>query len=293
MNVVKLFVLVALPVALFITAGFFGAGEEVLFFGFLLLLVISVGMYWFSDRIVLKMCGAELLTVYHSPTIFRAVEEMCRQADLPAPTIYMIAEAAPNICSVGRNRRNAGLVFTDGILKSLSADELRCAIAHELVHIYRRDTLLATLAATFASLLGMSTKAARETASADDVSTSADGRLLRFAFNGMLTPFAPIAATLIQWLIDVKREFRADEHGAKLTGNPLAMANTIRTMEKKKHVTPMDVVPAVAHLFMVSPLRPGRIERMFSTHPSMVRRIERLEAMHRSMPQTKHVSVTK
>jgi heat shock protein HtpX len=223
-----------------------------------------------------------LLTVYHSPTIFRAVEEMCKLADLPTPKIYMIPQEAPNICSVGRNARHSGLLFTEGILKSLDKEELRCAIAHELVHIYRRDTQVAVLAALFASFLGMGTTTAQSRASNESPSNNSEKRIGGLVFDGMMAMLAPIAATVVQVLVNIKRDFRADAYGAKLAGNPLAMANAIRTMEKKKHVTPMNVSPAVAHLFMVSPLRPGRIERMFTAHPSMVERIERLERMHAS-----------
>lgn len=284
MNVAKPVFLVAFSAGLLFVSGKF-MGEEAMFFCFLLWLITTAGIYWFSDRVVLKMCGAELLTVYHSPTIFRTVEEMCRQAALPIPRIYMIPEDAPNICSVGRNPHNAGLVFTDGILKSLTPDELRCTIAHELAHIYRRDILLGTLAAVFAGVLGMSTKTSREKASSQEHANTDDGKLGRFVFRGMFSLSAPIAAIIIQTLVDLERDFRADEHGAKLVGNPLAMANAIRTMEKKKQTVPMRIVPAVAHLFMVSPIRHGRIERMFSTHPTMVQRIERLEALDRSMSQ--------
>jgi heat shock protein HtpX len=295
MNVVKLFFLMALPTAIVVVSKRV-LSEEVFFFVLLGWFILAVGFYWFSDNVVLKMCRAELLTVYHSPTIFRTVEAMCSQAALPMPKLYMIPEEAPNICSVGRNRRSAGLVFTEGIVKSLSADELRCAISHELVHIYHYDTPISVFAALFASFLGMGTTAARSRASALESHNTNNRKGKRFAFGGILSLFAPIATMIIQSLVDLNRDFRADELGAKLTGDPLAMANAIRTMEKRKHVTPMSVVPAVAHLFMVTPIRPGRIERMFASHPSMVERIERLnrqKVMRYATPQIAQSSSVK
>ena len=291
-NFIKLLVLLGIPGS-FLYYASSALREEPFFFAVLITLVLVFGVYWFSDKVALKVCRAELLTVYHSPTLFRTVEDVCKRADVRVPKVYMIREAAPNICSVARDKRHTGIVFTEGMLKALSQEELRSAIAHELVHIYRRDTQVATLAALFASCLGLNTKTARDQAAKVEHPRGMPGRKLQFVFNGILNLLAPIAALIVQLLVSMRRDYRADKLGAKLVGNPLAMANAIRTMEKKKHVHPMIAAPAGAHLFMVSPLISGRIERMFRTQPPMVKRIERLEKMHKPLPQTQLVVTSK
>lgn len=280
MNLLKLIVLSMLPVALIATAAWAEMPEEVIFFGGLLMLTFCAGLYWFCDKIALKGCRAELITPYHNPALFRTVEELSRQGGIPTPKIYLVDEEAPNVCSVGRSRHSAGLVFTDGMLESLDQQQIRCAIAHELTHIYRGDTLMGCLGATFASLLGMSSRIAREAVSAQQRRST----LGKYALRGMVFALASFAALVIRVLVDRKREFRADEAGAKLTAQPLAMANAIRTMEKRNHATPLNIAPAVSHLFMVHPLALGRIGNLFVTHPSFVERVDRLEALrqHRS-----------
>jgi heat shock protein HtpX len=219
------------------------------------------------------------------------VEALSNEAGVPTPKIYAIVNDAMNALSIGKTPRSGGIVFTDAIRKQLPPDELRNVVAHELVHIKSGDALLGAIAATIAAVFGLGAEAARQ----NTLQEKRDGSLMlqsgRFAVSGALFILAPIAALFVRLLSDVKRELRADEAAAKLTGNPLAMANAIRTLEKRKHQTPLSVVPAVAHLFIVSPLRSGRMARLFLTHPAMEQRIARLEAMHRAAPASKATSL--
>jgi heat shock protein HtpX len=276
MNRLKLSLLLGLSAALIGGAGY-SLGYEGILFACVLWLVLVVGLVWIADKFVLKLCNAELLTVYHSPTIFEAVKEVSTRAGLPMPAVYMMPGEAPNLFSVGRSRRHAGVVFTEGTLTAMNAEELRSAIAHEMVHIFRNDTLLGSLAATLAGFLGMGSRGARLAAS----SVSSGGKKRLFAFSGILIFTAPIAALIIQSLVSTQREFQADLLGAKLMGNASAMASAIRIMEKRKHAVPLAVAPAVSHLFMVNPLPPGRVERTFSVHPPLADRVRLLEELHK------------
>ncbi len=278
MSRVKLGILVIASAALMIGAGYV-LGYEGALFGFLFWLVVVGGLTWFADKFVLKLCKAEQLTVYHSPTIFGAVEEVSKRAGLPMPMVYMMPGQAPNLFSVGRSKRSAGIVFTEGVLRAMNAEELKSSIAHELVHIFRNETLIASLAATFAGILGMGTHSACIAAASSQ--TASRGKKSVFAFSGIHIVTAPIATLIIHALVSPRREFRADAMAATLMGSPLAMANAIRIMEKRKHAVPLAVAPAVAHLFLVNPLPHGRVAQMFSVHPSLADRVRRLEELPR------------
>ncbi len=277
MNLVKLFVVAAIPSAALI-GGSYAISDEATLFGCLFALIVLATMYWLSDKVVLKICRAELLTPYHSPTLYRLVNELSQKMQINAPKIFAIAGETPNAFSTGHSQRSAAIVFTEGILRSVSEDELRGIIAHELQHIKRHETLLHSIAAMIAGLLGIGISATAAEMSVEE-SDSRLQKARRIALGGYRYVMAPLPALIVQLLVNTRREFRADEFGAKLTENPIALANAIRTMEKKKFHMPLYVNPAVAHLFIVNPLTIGRIARLFSTHPPMEERIARLEKL--------------
>jgi heat shock protein HtpX len=283
MYVLKIFMLVIIPLAILGGAGFVIGAEEGLFFGILLSSIFVFGIYFWCDRMVLKMCKAEKLTIYHAPTLFRTVKELSDKVGVSVTDIYMIDEQAPNALAVGRRPGVGGLVFTDGLLKALTQEELRHVIVHQLFHIRNYNAVLGCIAAALSSLFGLASRSAQREATIESHKLSVVKKVGRLAFSGMKAVLAPVAALIVQSLVDIKRIFFADEQGALISGNCLAMANAVRTMEKKKHVTPMTVVPAAAHLFTVSPLTTGRIARLLMTHPPMEQRIGRLEEMHRRL----------
>ncbi len=285
--------LVALPLILFGAVGNAIGADEGLFFGLLLAAILIAGVYLLCNRIVLKMCRAEKLTVYHAPTLFGVVKDLSAKVRLPAPEIFVIDEDAPNALAVSRNRRTSGVVLTTGLLKALSAEELRSVIAHQLIQIKNFDAFFGCVAATIAALFGLASKSARQTATTETYASSLLQKAGRVAFSGALAVLAPIAALCIQSLVGVRRVFHADDQGSRVSGNSLSMANAIRTMEKKKFVAPMTIVPAAAHLFMVSPLTTGRIARLLMLHPSMEERITRLEKMHGSALASRSTSVAR
>ncbi len=279
MKFVKLFLFVAILISAVVGAVML-LGEEAMLLGFLVSVSLFTSVYWFSDKVVLKMCGAELLTVYHSPTLFAAVDEMSKKVGMPMPRIFMIPGETPNAFSTGRGRRTASIAFTEGILKSMAPDELRSVIAHELVHIRNGDALVGSFAATFAGLFGMGI-GLFASASLSRRDTSRIRRFMRASTGKMKVFVAPLAAYLIRLLVNVSREYDADERAAGLSGNPLAMANAIRTMEKKKYLHPIYPNPLAAHLFTVNPLTEQWSLHLFNLHPPMEKRIEHLKKMVR------------
>lgn len=290
-NILRLALVIAAPLVLLVVGAHAVAAEEGMLFAILFAIIVLAALFWFGDLIVIRLCKAELLTVYHDPPLFRVVEALSNEVGIPVPKIYSTSAEAMNVLSIGRTPSNGGIVFTDAIRKQLPKEELRNVIAHELIHIKHRDALLGASAAMLAATFGLGAGSARQNAPPGKSNGSLIHESRSFALSGALFVLAPIAAMFVRLLVDVQREFRADEAGARLTRDPLAMANAIRTLEKKKHQVPLAVVPAIAHLFIVSPLTSGRIARLFLTHPTMEQRIARLEALHRAAPLSKEKSL--
>jgi heat shock protein HtpX len=239
--------------------------------------------YWFSDKIVLRMYGAREVSEGDHPAFYGMVRRLALQANMPMPKVYVIPSESPNAFATGRNPQNAAVAATEGIMRILSADELEGVMAHELAHVRNRDTLISTLAATFAgaiSMLGnMLQWAAIFGAGRSDEEGEGGGGLV----GGLaMAIIAPMAAMLIQMAVSRSREYLADAEGARICGRPLALAGALRKLHMASmHIPMTEARPATAHLFIVNPLSGGALLKLFSTHPPMEERIARLEAMAR------------
>lgn len=277
-NRTKTFLLMAALTALVLVAGQAIGGRG----GLTLALVLAAGMnlvsYWFSDRIVLSMYGARPVTEAEAPELFRIVRDLAQRAAIPMPKVYVIPEEAPNAFATGRNPEHAAIAATAGLLRILDRREVAGVLAHELGHVKNRDTLVMTVAASLAGALGMLSQMAMfgglgRSSDDDDGGFNPLGAVV-----GMV--IAMVAAPLIQMAISRSREFIADETGAQLTGDPLALASALRRLEAWKAEVPMQHgSPATAHLFIVNPFSGGGLAGLFSTHPSTEQRIARLEAL--------------
>jgi heat shock protein HtpX len=250
-----------------------------------LALLMNLGAYFFSDRIVLAMHGAQELAPEQAPGLQRMVQELARRAQISAPRVYLIPEPHANAFATGRNPRHGVVAVTQGILHLLSERELRGVLAHEIAHIKNQDILVATVAAAIAAAVGYLANAlsfaaffggGNQDQNEDDGGSAATGLL--FAF------LAPFIAMLIQLGISRAREYLADETGARLAGDPEALANALEKLQHSAEVVPAQAPqPATASLFIVSPLAGGsRLFSLFSTHPAMEERIRRLRAMART-----------
>ncbi len=273
------FFLAALSV-LFIFIGSILGGQNGATMALVMAGVMNIGAYWFSDKIVLAMYRAKQVTEREAPELYGVVRELTMRAGLPMPKVYTMNNPAPNAFATGRNPEHSAVAVTTGILSLLSRDELAGVVAHELAHIKNRDILISTVAATIAGAIsyishmaswGLMFGGGRR----DEGDRNPFGSVIAIA----VMILAPIAAMLIQMAISRSREYRADESGAAICGNPLSLAGALKKLHAGSRRIPMEANPATAHMFIVSPLTGGGMLSLFSTHPPIEERIARLEAI--------------
>jgi heat shock protein HtpX len=280
MNQFKTFALMAGLTALFVVIGNAIGGQTGMFIAFGLAIAMNFFSYWFSDKIVLKMYGANEVSESQAPELYSMVRTLATRASLPMPKVYIIPSEQPNAFATGRNPENSAVAVTEGIRRVLSRDELSGVIGHELAHIKNRDILIGTIAATIAGAISMIANIAQfSLLFGGGRSDDEEGGTNPIA---MLVSIivAPIAAMLIQMAISRAREYMADEEGARIAGNPRYLSNALRKLHNAAQQIPMAATPATAHMFIVSPLSGGgAFLSLFSTHPPMEKRIERLESL--------------
>jgi len=241
-----------------------------------LAVLMNVGAYFFSDRLVLRMHGARELPREEAARLHAMTEELAARAGIPAPRLYLVPADYANAFATGRNPGKGVVAVTEGLLRTLSERELRGVIAHEIAHIKNRDILVATVAATVAAAVAYVANAVQFAAifggaSQDDEEGGSPIGALAMAF------IAPIAATLVQLGISRSREYLADDTAARLTGDAEGLARALERLAQAAEVVPAQAQPATASLFIVNPLAgAGRLLNLFSTHPPMERRIARL-----------------
>ncbi len=280
MNRTKTLILLATLTALLVWTGQALAGQTGLVIALVVAVLLNFGSYWFSDKLVLRMYGAQELNEDEAAPLYAIVRELAARGDIPLPRVYMIPEDAPNAFATGRNPQHAAVAVTLGLLRTLDRRELAGVIAPELAHIKNRDTLIMTVAATIAGALSMLANTAMwgmmlggGRSSDDERDSSPLGGLV-----GVI--LAPILALLIQMAISRSREFLADESEARVTGDPLGLASALRRIEAISRDTPIQTgSPATAHLFIINPFAGGGLVSLFSTHPRTEARVQRLQSL--------------
>jgi heat shock protein HtpX len=248
-----------------------------------LALAMNVGAYFFSDRLVLRMNGARPLQREEAPGLHAMTEELAARAGIPAPRLFLVDDPSPNAFATGRNPAHGVVAVTTGILRLLPARELKGVLAHEIAHIRNRDILVSTIAASLAAVVTYVANAIQFATifggygHQDEDRGSAAGSLA-MAF------LAPIAATVVQLAISRSREYLADDTGARLAGDPEALATALETLSAGVAHLPTSVQPATASLFIVNPFAGvGGLMNLFSTHPPMDERVRRLRALARAI----------
>ena len=274
---IKTVLLLGLLTGLLMLIGGALGGRGGLFLAFGLAMLMNLGSYWYSDKIVLRMYKARPLSPGDAPHIHRVVEEMAARADIPKPRIVLIPQDAPNAFATGRNPENAVIAVTRGIVSILNPDELKGVLAHELGHIANRDILIQTIAAVLAGAIVFIANMLQFTAifgglSRDDNEGGSPLAALAMAF------LAPIAATLIQMAISRSREYLADATGARLS-HPLDLASALGKLDMAASRIPLEGSPVTENLFIVNPFHGRRAASLFATHPPIEDRIARLRAM--------------
>jgi len=284
MNTLRTTILLAVLTALLIWIGDMLGGRQ----GAIIALLLAGGMnffsYWFSDKIVIKMYSGQEVTAGDDPELYGLVQDLTQRAGLPMPKVYVLPQDTPNAFATGRNPEHAAVAVTDGIRRILTKRELAGVLGHELSHVKHRDILVSTIAATLAGAIGYLAQMAQWAmifgGGRDRDEEGGGGNIFGLI---VMMIVAPLAAMLIQMAVSRSREYGADEGGAKVTGDPLALASALRKLQMGAQNIPLETnnatANATAHMFIVNPLTGHGLASLFSTHPPMEERIARLEAM--------------
>jgi len=280
MNYFKTAILLAGMTALFMGVGFMIGGES----GMLIAFVVAAGMnifaYWNSDKMVLRMHGAQEVDERVAPELFQMVRELSQNAGLPMPRVYLMDNPQPNAFATGRNPENSAVAATTGLLQTLTHEEIAGVMAHELAHIKNRDTLIMTITATLAGAISMLAQFGMFFGG--NRSNNGLGIIGTLA----MVILAPLAAMLVQMAISRSREYQADRLGGQIVGRPRYLASALAKLGRAAQAIPnerAEANPATAHLFIVNPLSGERMDNLFSTHPAMENRIAALEELEREM----------
>lgn len=275
MNILKTTLLLGALTGFFILIGGAVGGTGGMMIALIFALLLNFGSWWFSDSIVLRLSRAREVTPQEAPELHQMVETLAARANMPKPRVYLMDTDMPNAFATGRSPQKGAVAVTTGIMRLLNKDELAGVIAHELAHIKHRDTLISSIAATFAGAVGMLADMAMWAMifggfGGDDEDEGPAGIV-----GGILTiMLAPMIAVIIQLAISRSREFAADAGAARLMGDPMPLVNALRKLDDWKkggHVN-----PATASLYIVNPLSGGGLTELFSTHPRTEKRIENL-----------------
>ena len=267
----------ALTGLLMLIGGYFG-GRQGIVIAFIFAMVMNMGSYWFSDKIVLRMYRAQEVSEGQAPELYGIVKDLSLRAGLPMPKVCIVPGPTPNAFATGRDEHHAVVAVTEGLLQLLNRDELEGVLSHELTHIKNRDMLIGSIAATIAGAVMMLASMAKWTAifgfggNDDDEGGGIVGLIL-------MAILAPIAAMLIQMAISRSREYMADDGGAKISGKPYGLASALEKLSRASKTLPMKANPSTAHMFIVNPLTAKSMVGIFSTHPPIEKRVERLRGM--------------
>ena len=272
-NSVKTVLLLGLLSGLLLAIGEMLAGQQGLVVAFGFAVVMNFVSYWFSDKIVLRMYGAQEVGPEHK--LSQVVRRLSMQAGLPMPRVYVIPSMSPNAFATGRNPQHAAVAATEGTLRMLDDRELEGVIAHELAHVKHRDILTSSVAATIAAAIMMVARWAGYAAMFGGMSDRRERGANPIALLATII-LAPLAALLVQSAISRSREFAADAGGAKIAGNPYGLVDALRKLEIASKQVPLDANPATSHMFIVNPFSSQGLMGLFSTHPSTEKRIEAL-----------------
>ena len=275
-SILKTFVLLGILSVILVTLGGFFGGRDGIYMAFFFSLLMNGGMYFFSDKLALKMSRAKPLNKDTHKNIYDMVEELSHKIKIPIPKLYITPDKQANAFATGRGPGHASVALTQGILDTLQKEELRAVLAHELAHVKNRDVLVATIAAVLASAISFISNMAMfgGFGSSNDRDNRGFG-----VFGIVIAILVPIAASIVQMAISRQREFGADETGAKTIGDGEPLAKALVAIHNSAKRSPMHTNPALSSLYIGDPLGGwgGKMLHLFSTHPPVEERIKRLK----------------
>ncbi|MEK6647246.1 MAG: M48 family metalloprotease [Candidatus Firestonebacteria bacterium] len=286
MNYFKTFVLMFALTLLLMGIGRFIGGVNGMTFALLFAFVMNFGVYWFSDKIILKMYGAKEANEAEYSTYFKTVRNLTTKADLPMPKLYVLKMPVPNAFATGRNPEHSAVAVSPSLLEMLTKDEIEAVLAHELSHIKNRDILIATSAAAIAGAISHLAYMAQWAAMFGGMGGNRDND--RGGSNPIvflaLAILAPLAAVVVQLAISRSREYSADESAARLTERPQSLINALQKISEGAKKNPiLNTTPSTASLFIVNPMKESFFVNLFSTHPTLGRRIASLEKISENL----------
>lgn len=274
-NGVKTAFLLTLMAAVIMAIGAWWGGQQGLIIAFGIALAINAYSYWNSGSLAIRAMRAQQVTEAQQPGMYRIVRDLSGDLGQPMPQLYVSPTMAPNAFATGRNPANAKVCCTEGILQLLDERELRGVLAHELAHVYNRDILIASVAATMAAVIMFVAQFAWL------IPVGGQGRDRGNVIGSLLLMIlGPIAASLLQFAISRSREYQADQSGAEYTKDPLALASALRKLERGVQAAPLRPEPeleSASALMIANPFSTGGLSKLFSTHPPTADRVARLE----------------
>ncbi len=275
-NNLKAVFLLTLLSGIFLALGLFVGGQIGLIVALVFAVAMNIGSYWFSDKLALKMTGAREVTPAQEPRLHKIVDEASAMARMPKPRVCVIQNDSPNAFATGRNETHATVAATTGIMRILDDRELLAVFGHEMGHIKNKDILINAVVATVATAIMFLAFMGRF-AMIFGGRRGIGGLVVMLA----MIILAPMAAMVIRSAISRQREFGADATGAAITHNPMSLASALQKLQDYSKVRPMEVNPAVSHLFIVNPLGKIDFASFFASHPSTEKRIARLNEIAR------------
>ncbi|NJN17153.1 MAG: zinc metalloprotease HtpX [Oscillochloris sp.] len=282
-NTLKTTALLGLLTGLFLVIGGAIGGQTGMIIALVFAVAMNMGAWWFSDKLALKMSGAQEVTPEEAPDLHHLVEELSVRAGIPKPRVYIMENETPNAFATGRSPEKGAVAVTTGIARLLTRDELAGVVAHELAHIKHRDTLISSIAATVGGAITMLADMAMWGMMFAGLTGQGDeednGGFAGMVGALLMMILAPIAAMIIQMAISRSREYLADAGGARILGDPLPLASALEKLEWAAGRVPMAASPTTSHMYIINPLTGGGVAGLFRTHPATAERIARLRAM--------------
>jgi len=282
LNSFKTGLLLIILTAFFVFIGGLVGGKQGAIIAFGFALVMNFFSYWFSSSIVLRMYNAKPVTEAEAPQLYNMVRKLATIAGLPMPKVCIIPSQTPNAFATGRNPAHGVVAVTQGIMQMLTPEELEGVVAHELAHIKGRDILIGTIAATVAGAVMMLANFARFASIFTGGKDSREGGGANLIVLLFVSILAPIAAMIVQMAVSRTREYEADANAARLTKQPMALANALHKISRGVEILPMNAKPATAHMFIMNPLSGQKAMNLFSTHPAVEDRIKKLKDMDKA-----------